>query len=445
MIKQRVDEFVQTELREYAIYDNKRSIPSVVDGLKTSQRKIIHTVFQTLKEGVAIKTVSLGSASSNLTHYAHSEDSITDAVIGLAKDYAGSNNYPLLLKDGQFGTAQNNLSASPRYIHVKRDKRLDEMFDADDREIIEYLQYDGDDIEPLFFLPKLPILVINGSRGIGNGYATTILPRKISDVVDYIRHKVTGKGVAPALLPHFNGFTGEIVKLGERSFAIKGIFQRINLTQTVITDLPPDSAYQYEKYKENTLLKLLEARKINSIDNESNSRNGWKIIINHPREFGRLTDAKMMEALNLTKRSSETLVAWGFDKKLKTFDRVEEIVDYWIENRLLWLDARKKHRLSKMDVQLAWLENLIALTRYWIEHPDILKKKRPQIVEELNAICTDPEAIKRFLSSEILSLTEERIQKSLTECDKIRKEYQTLLAKQPSDILLDDLKSELFK
>ena len=287
--------------------------------------------------------------------------------------------------------------------------------------------------------------MINGSRGIGNGYATTILPRKISDVVDYIRHKITGKGTAPALLPHFNGFTGEIVKLGERSFAIKGVFQRINLTQTIITDLPPDSAYQYEKYKEGTLLKLLEARKINSIDNESNSRNGWKIIINHPREFGRLTDAKMMAALNLTKRSSETLVAWGFDKKLKTFDRVEEIVDYWIENRLLWLDVRKKHQLSKMDVQLAWLENLIALTRYWIEHPDILKKKRPKIVEELNTICTDPEAIKRFLSSEILSLTEERIQKSLTECDKIRKEYQTLLAKQPSDILLDDLKSELFK
>lgn len=439
--QQPVKEFIDQQFKPYATYDNERSIPSMVDGLKISQRKIIHTVFKTLKDGQEIKVTNLGSSSSNETHYKHGEDSIVDAVIGLAQDFAGSNNYPLLEKDGQFGTAIDNDAASPRYIYVKRSKQLTQMFDPNDLNILNYLKFDGNDIEPSYFLPKMPIILLNGGFGIGTGYSSNILPRDPKKVKLYMEQYA--KGLLPPedlLIPHFNGFKGTVKQLAPKKFIIEGKLERLTQTTTVIQDLPPFSYYQFENYKNKVLLPLLEDKIINEFINESTEGN-WNITIVHSRDFGKQSVDKILDVLKMKHRFTETINVWGFDERLKSYDTVVDLMNDWMDNRIANLEERKAYILSELSEKINWLNVLINLINHWLDNPDILKKKRPEIESELSYYTDNPEYIKKFLSSDILSLTEERILKIKQNLKEIQLEYQELENKNGNDIMLDDLAS----
>ncbi len=436
----RVSDYVQEELREYAIYDNTRSIPSIVDGLKTSQRKVIYAVFKTLKNMEDVKTSQLASTASMLTHYKHGEQSITDTVVGMAKDYAGSNNYPLLLKEGQFGTVVDNLNSSPRYIHVKRYDKLDDMFDVDDREIVEYLTYDGISIEPVFYLPKLPLIAINGTIGIGNGYSSKIALRDERLVAKYIYDKLS-KGTADKslLIPSYHGFTGEVEVLGDKSYLLKGVIDRVNTTTTVIRDLPPTSSFQYERYKERVLLPLLENRQSGLIDIENESKeNTWEIILKHTRDFSRVDDEELLNKLKMTEKFTENLTVWGFDGKLKVYESISDLVDDWIDNKFGYIQKRKTHILSKMNVKKSWLENLLILINYWLEN-DLTKIKKVELIEKLKTVVDNEEHINKFLDQNIMSLTIERVDKIKKELKDVTKEYKILEKKSVTDIFIEDI------
>lgn len=438
---QQVDDFINTDFLPYAVYDCQRSIPSMVDGMKVSQRKIIHTVLKTLKEGVDIKVTNLGSATSNETHYKHGEDSIVDTVVGLAQDFAGSNNYPLLEKEGQFGTAIDNDAASPRYIHVRRSKLLSQMFDQDDLNLVEYQLFDDELIEPKFFLPKMPLIVINGGFGIGTGYSSNILPRCPKKVKKYMEQVATGAIIDQSLLiPHFNGFKGTVERLEKNKFMIKGLLERAGQTTTIIKDLPPFSSFQFEKYKTRVLLPLLDAKKITGFDNESTEGN-WHIVIHHSRDFGKQTPEKIANILKMNQSFTENITVWGYDNRMKNFGSIEELMTVWMNERFKYLQDRKTHMLQKMEDNLKWYTALMDMIKYWLANPDILKKKRSEIEDELSSVSSNKAYIKKFLESDILSLTQERIDKSQSILDKIVSEQKELHSKTPVDIMMSDLMS----
>lgn len=438
---QQVNDFINTDFLPYAVYDCQRSIPSMVDGMKVSQRKIIHTVLKTLKEGVDIKVTNLGSATSNETHYKHGEDSIVDTVVGLAQDFAGSNNYPLLEKEGQFGTAIDNDAASPRYIHVRRSKLLSQMFDQDDLNLVEYQLFDDEPIEPKFFLPKMPLIVINGGFGIGTGYSSNILPRCPKKVKKYMEQVATGANIDQSLLvPHFNGFKGTVERLEKNKFMIKGLLERAGQTTTIIKDLPPFSSFQFEKYKTRVLLPLLDAKKITGFDNESTEGN-WHIVIHHSRDFGKQTPEKIANILKMNQSFTENITVWGYDNRMKNFGSIEELMTVWMNERFKYLQDRKTYMLQKMEDNLKWYTALMDMIKYWLTNPDILKKKRPEIELELGTLTENTAFIKKFLESDILSLTQERIDKTQTNLDKIVSEQKELQSKTPVDIMMSDLMS----
>lgn len=436
---QQVDDFINADFLPYAVYDCQRSIPSMVDGMKVSQRKIIHTVLKTLKEGVDIKVTNLGSAASNETHYKHGEDSIVDTVVGLAQDFAGSNNYPLLEKEGQFGTAIDNDAANPRYIHVRRSKLLTQMFDQDDLNLVEYQLFDDEIIEPKFFLPKMPLIVINGGFGIGTGYSSNILPRCPKNVKKYMEQVANGSVLdSSLLLPHFNGFKGTVERIEKNKFMVKGLLERSGQTTSIIKDLPPFSSFQFEKYKVRVLLPLLDAKKITGFDNESTEGN-WHIVIHHSRDFGKQTPEKIASILKMNQTFTENITVWGFDNRMKNYGSIEELMTVWINERFKYLDERKQHILQKMDENLDWYRSLMSMIKYWLENPSILKKKRSEIEMELATLTENTAYIKKFLESDILSLTQERIDKTQINLDKIIKDRSDLQMKTSVDIMLSDL------
>lgn len=435
-----INDFIQNELKEFAVYDNTRSIPSVVDGLKTSQRKVIYSTF-TLKKDVPIKTSALGAKSSDLTHYKHGEASIIGTVIKLAQDYPGSNNYPLLLKDGQFGTAQNNTSSSPRYIHVSRSDLLDSMFDENDREIVNYLKFDGDDIEPEYYLPKLPLIVINGTAGIGNGYSTKILQRDVKKVSAYIEQLINEQEPDKSLLiPSFNGFNGSVEVITDSSFLLKGRIERINSGTLVIKDLPPTSSFQYENYKERVLIPLKIDTKSGIAEFENESKDGsWNIIIKHAREFGKKSDEEILKILKMTEKVTENITVWGFDNKFKLFDNVYDLVKYWVEERAKWHKKRKEHILSKMSIKSSYQEDLLKLIEYWLLNPEIAKLKKENLLKELKTVVENEDHVSKFLDQNIMSLTFERVEKLRKDIAELLKERRSLEKKSIQTLFLEDI------
>lgn len=186
--------------------DNIRSIPSVADGLKPGQRKVMFGCFKrNLKK--EIKVAQLGGYVSENTAYHHGEQSLTSTIVGLAQNFVGSNNINLLEPNGQFGTRMQGGkdAASARYIFTNTSAMTRAVFHPADDPLLNYLVEDGQRIEPEYYLPTVPMLLINGADGIGTGWSTQIPNYNPVDVVDNLRRLMKGEDVVP-MTPWFRGF-----------------------------------------------------------------------------------------------------------------------------------------------------------------------------------------------------------------------------------------------
>ncbi len=121
-------DFIDKRLIEFSNSDNIRSIPSMLDGLKPSQRKILWAAIKKPLFEKKSKLHSFKVMLSEQSDYHHGEVSLNEAIVGMAHDYVGSNNLNLLLPNGQFGTRMEwwkrfmkagKDAASARYIYTQ--------------------------------------------------------------------------------------------------------------------------------------------------------------------------------------------------------------------------------------------------------------------------------------------------------------------------------------
>ncbi len=206
----RYSDFINKELILFSKSDNARSIPHVLDGFKPSQRKVLFACFKRkLKE--EIKVAQLAGYVSEHSAYHHGEASLHGTIIGMAQSFCGSNNINLLTPSGQFGTRRlgGKDAASPRYVFTKLEKITRTIFHPDDDELLNYLSDDGVSIEPDFYMPVIPMVLVNGSDGIGTGYSSTINNHDPRAVISNLRRLIRGEPLEP-MKPHYYGFTGEV-------------------------------------------------------------------------------------------------------------------------------------------------------------------------------------------------------------------------------------------
>jgi len=235
--------FVHAELIHFSNADNIRSIPHIMDGLKPSQRKII---FSCLKRNLRseIRVAQLSGYVSEHAAYHHGEASLNSTIVGMAQNFVGSNNINLLRPVGQFGSRLmgGKDSASPRYIHTFIEGIVDCIFRKEDNVLLNYLEDDGLKVEPDYYLPVIPLLMMNGAVGIGTGYSTDIPPYKPDEIISLIQHRLNG-GLdsleGRALDPWWFGFTGKVMRIDDVTWATKGTYQLDEDKKTVtITELP---------------------------------------------------------------------------------------------------------------------------------------------------------------------------------------------------------------
>jgi len=168
-------DFIHKDLIHFSNYNLERAIPSMMDGLKVSQRKILYAAFKR-NLTTEIRVAQFAGYVSEHSGYHHGEASLNEAIIGMAQDFMGSNNLPWLVPQGQFGTRiqGGKDSASPRYIHTYLQSVVKKLVPAEDFPVLSYRDDDGLPVEPQCYVPVLPMLLVNGSRGIGTGYSTSI-------------------------------------------------------------------------------------------------------------------------------------------------------------------------------------------------------------------------------------------------------------------------------
>lgn len=346
-----ISNFYNNEYADYASYDNFRSLGNVTDGLKPSARKVLYTARkQNVKSN--LKVSIFASDISKMCEYLHGAVSLEGVIVGMAQDFAGSNNINLLLPEGSFGTRQIPVASASRYIFTKKSNIIDYLFKSDDDNILIQQEFEGSIIEPKHFIPIIPMILVNGSEGIGNGFAQKILPRNPNEIIKQLILRCTKPDAQYTnLVPYYKDFKGTILwdsSNDKMSWVIKGLFERTNTTTIMVTELP--ISYDGSKYL-SILNKLVDDKVITDYIDHSNE-NTFKYEIKAPREFVKKDDEYIYDKLKLYKRVTENFTCLGEDNSIKEFSNDGELFDYYIKIRLEYYTKRKEYLIEKLKSDL---------------------------------------------------------------------------------------------
>jgi len=433
-----ITEFLSNEYKEFAMYVIEgRAIPSCIDGFKPSQRKIVYIANGIWKTGSekTKKIFQLAGVVADQAYYHHGNASLENAIITMAQRF--KNNAPLLEEEGQFGSLRSPQAGAPRYIGTKLSENFRLLYK--DFELLEYKEEEGEQIEPRFFLPVIPTVLINGSSGIAVGFASNILNRDVKSIIECCQKVLMGKKISE-VKPQLVGFTGDFVQDVENNkrWVIRGRFNRANTTTVKLSELPPSMTY--EKYEE-ILDKLVEDRVIVSYDD--NCKDNIDYTIKFTRSaLEKLDDEKLIKLLKLEESSTEIYSTLDEMGKLKIFESTTHIIEYFVNFRLGYYNKRKEWLLNKLNRDLKILSNRGRFIKAIIDGKLVVNNvAKAKIVEGIESMGLEKvdDSYDYLLRMPIYSLTKEMYEK-LKEDFKLKKEeISKLEGTHPKDMYMDDL------
>jgi DNA topoisomerase II len=398
-------DFVNKELIQFSHADNVRSLPSVVDGLKVSQRKVL---FACLKRKLTkeVKVAQLAGYCSEHTAYHHGEASLHSTIVNMAQDYVGANNLPLLYPSGQFGTRLQGGkdAASPRYIFTLLQKHTRMLFPEDDDALLSYVDDDGYAVEPHHYVPILPMLLINGSEGIGTGWSTQIPTYHPVEVIDNLLRLLDSHAEPlEPMLPWVKGFRGEIEQLGEQSFVTRGKIDQVNTTTLRISELPVGR--WVEDYKK-VLWDLVAKKTIRSFSEHHSERDVRFDVSLSRADLTSLMEKDRDHVLKVFKLESSlsttNMHAFNASGKLTKFETSEDVLRAFFPIRLELYKRRKAHLEDKQSRDVLKLQNRIRFIQEVSEGSlqSILKERIPkaELVELLQRHAFAP--VSAFVANE---------------------------------------------
>ena len=451
-----ISDFLNNEMIKFSIDDCKRSIPNIMDGLKESHRKIMYAVFlKNLKySGKTMKVAQLAGFVAEKTNYHHGEQCLFETITKLAHDFVGSNNIPLLYRDGQFGSRIENGkdAANARYIFTKMDVLSRLLFRCEDEMLLDYIYDDGEKVEPSYYAPILPIVLINGcTAGIGTGWSSHIPCYNPMDLVSMIQEWLENerKTEFKEIVPWYRGFTGSIEKISSNKYETKGIVSETKSSKkVVVTELP--IGMSTNKFKE-FIEDCIEEKKIKSYKNYSTD------VMCHfeieKKEDGIELDEDGLKLVN--NLSTNNMVLFSHNGTIKKYDSVVDILNEFCDVRYELYVKRKDFILSEFSRQLRILKNKMKfLTEVMEGKLDIQDVDETVLVKELekrgydgNDEQTDDEEEKTssiskyryLLTMHIRSFTKQKLESLQGEIDKIEKEVLRIKKTSPSEMWLNDL------
>jgi DNA topoisomerase-2 len=433
-----ISDFLSNEYKEFAMYSIEgRAIPSVIDGFKPTHRKIIHISNQIWKTGNEknLKVFQLAGKVASDAFYHHGNTSLENAIVTMAQKF--KNNAPLLEEIGQFGSLRSPQPGAARYIGTKLSNNF--RFIYKDFDLLEYKEEEGESIEPHYFLPIIPTILLNGSSGIAVGFSSNILNRDIKDIIDSCTKVLAGKKQS-LIKPSLNEFTGEFIqdKENNKRWIIRGRFQKVNTSTVKILELPPSMTY--EKYEE-ILDKLVDNKDIVSYDD--NCKDNIDYTIKFQRSvLEKLDDTALIKLLKLEESSTEIFTSLDERGKLKIFETAEEIIEYFTNFRLTYYIKRKEYLLDKLNKELKILSNRGRFIKAILDEKiKINNVAKSEIIESIKSLGLDlvDDSYDYLLRMPIYSLTKELFEKLKEDFTKKKQEIKELEETDPKNMYLEDL------
>ncbi|XP_060705039.1 DNA topoisomerase 2-alpha [Hemiscyllium ocellatum] len=470
------NDFINKELVLFSNSDNERSIPSLVDGLKPGQRKVLFTCFKR-NDKREVKVAQLAGSVAEMSAYHHGEASLMMTIVGLAQDFVGSNNINLLKPIGQFGTRLNGGkdAASPRYIFTMLSALTRLLFPATDDNLLKYLDDDNQRVEPEWYMPIVPMVLVNGAEGIGTGWACKIPNYDVREIVDNIRRMLDGDEPLP-MLPNYKNFKGTIFELGANQYMVNGEISVLDTTTIEISELPVKTWTQ--TYKEQVLEPML-----NGTEKTPSLITGYKEYHTDTsvRFIVTMTEQKLAEAeaaglhkvfkLNVP-LTCNSMVLFDHVGCLKKYENVQDILKEFFDLRFKyyrlrkdWLEGLLGAEYGKLSNQARFIlekiegtlviENkpkreLIQLlldrgydsdpVKRWKESQDKEQESELENTEEEEEITTSSGAdFNYLLNMPLWYLTKEKKDELLKQRDVKETELKCLKRKSPSDLWKEDL------
>ncbi|ESA42913.1 hypothetical protein GE21DRAFT_5916 [Neurospora crassa] len=389
-------DFVNRELILFSMADNIRSIPSMVDGLKPGQRKVLFGCFkQNLIHDQ--KVVELAGYVSKEAAYHHGEQSLQQTIIGLAQNFVGSNNINCLEPSGNFGSRLSGGSdaASARYIHTRLSPLARKIFHPLDEPNLEFQFDDGKLIEPKVYAPIIPMVLVNGADGIGTGWSTSIPNYHPLDIVENLKRRMgrdsSGDGEEKPfepMTPWFRGWKGTPEPDGPNRFKFNGIVEvnPQNPNEVDVTELPIRMWTDDFKSK---LEEIIRGDKSPSWIKDYKEYNDHQtvhfIIALEEKHMSSALRDGLIEKFKLTKTVATTnLVAFDTRGKIHKYENPQEIMEEYYHYRLNLYGERKKHWLKVYHADYRKLQNQYRFISEIIENKLVVsKKKKSVLVQEL--------------------------------------------------------------
>ncbi|CAI9769727.1 unnamed protein product [Fraxinus pennsylvanica] len=377
-------DFVNKELILFSIADLQRSIPSMVDGLKPGQRKIIFCAFKRNFVHEA-KVGQFAGYVSEHSAYHHGEQSLASTIIGMAQNYVGSNNINILRPNGQFGTRNQGGKdhASARYIFTQLSAITRFLFPKDDDIILDYQNEDGQTIEPTWYVPIIPMVLVNGSEGIGTGWSSFVPNYNPRDIIANVRHMLNDEPMEP-MDPWYKGFRGTIEKTATKeagaTYTATGIIEEVSDTMLRITELPVRKWTQdYKDFLESLYPFIEEVREYHTTDSVNFEIDLSEENMMIAKQEGLLKKFKLTTTISTSNMHL-------FDSKgvIKKYDTPEKILEDFFSIRFEFYEKRKAILMDNLERELLILENKVRFILNVVEGKiTVSNRRRADLVIEL--------------------------------------------------------------
>lgn len=444
MDKRTLTEYYENDVPAYANYDNIRKLNGI-DGLKLSQRKVVYAAFKRCYNSW-LKTDTMCAQTQIDTNYIHGAANLEVVIDNMVANYVGANNYPLLIgNSGGFGCRISPRPSAGRYTRIHLADIAKKLFLEIDNEILEKQVFEGDEIEPKFFVPIFPVMFLNGASGMSTGFSNEILPRNPAEVIEYIKKKIAGtERPRMQLLPWFKGHLGKVEFNKElnrnESF---GVVTRNNTTSYTITELPIGTEYQ--KYVE-FLDKLCDNGTIVDYDDKCDPKTD-KILFNikTTREFTKkhTDERKLYDAFHLIKSLPEVLCCIDENNRVKEFNSIQDILDMFINIRLKFYDKRKKYILESLKSKISELVSKYTFVLGIVKKTIVVSnKKKDDIIKQIDPIdkiIKIDGSYDYLLRMPIHSLTTEKLAELKQQIIDTKAEFDKVKATTIQDMWLGDL------
>ena len=414
-----ITDFVHKDLVNFSLADLKRSIAHVADGLKPSQRKVMYSCFQkNLRD--EMKVAQLAAYVAEKSAYHHGEVSLAETIVKLANDYTGSNNINLLEPCGQFGTRLmgGKDASQTRYIFTKLTKEARKLFDPKDDAILNYLDDDGRSIEPDFYMPTLPMVLVNGTEGIGTGFSCYVPPFNPDDIKDNIKRVLEGEDLVP-MKPWFRGFKGKVFKDEGGLWVTEGVWRDTG-SRLKVTELPPGRWTQ--DYKEH-LDSLTEKKLITSYTNNSTTEDvDFEIFGYSGKDL--LKDLKMRKTFH-----TSNMHLFHPTRGIHKYESPEEILKDFVELRLEHYKKRKAHLIDVLEKRAELCSHKSKFVSMVIEGKlMVFKRKKQDLEKEMSTMFPKIDGSWDYLLNiRTVEYTEERVEALMTESRQAQGELEKMM------------------